>query len=64
MEICYVAQGLNLVLSDNPRGWGGVGGGREVQKRGAYVYLWPIHIVVWQKPTLHCKAIIFQLKKN
>ena len=29
---------------------------------GTYVYLWLIHIDVWQKPTLHCKAIILQLK--
>ena len=26
------------------------------------VYLELIHNVVWQKPTQHCKAIIFQLK--
>ena len=36
--------------------------GREVQEGGMYVYLWLIHIVVWQKPTQHCKAIILQLK--
>ena len=29
---------------------------------GTYVYLWPIHVHVWQKPTQHCKAIILQLK--
>ena len=29
-----------------------------------YVYLWLIHIVVWQKPIQHCKAIILQLKIN
>ena len=28
------------------------------------VYLELIHNVVWQKPTPHCKAIIFQLKIN
>ena len=27
-----------------------------------YVYLWPIHVDVWQKPTQYCKAIILQLK--
>ena len=31
---------------------------------GIYVYLWLTHIVVWQKPTQHCKAIILQLKKK
>ena len=42
-------------------GWGV----RERFKReGTYVYLWLIHIVVWQKPTQYCKAIILQLKIN
>ena len=39
-------------------GWNGVGGGRQ----GTFVYLWLIHVDVWQKPTQYCKAIIFQLK--
>ena len=34
------------------------------EKEGTYVYLWLIHVVVWQKPTQHCKAIILQLKIN
>jgi len=38
-------------------------GGRFRRDR-IYVYLWLIHAVVWQKPTQHCKAIIFQLKVN
>ena len=29
-----------------------VGGGREVQKRGLYVYLWLIHVDVWQNLTV------------
>ena len=29
-----------------------------------YVYLLLVHVVVWQKPTQHCKAIILQLKRN
>ena len=41
-------------------GWG-VGGGRF---KKTYIYLWLIHIVVWQKPTQYCKAIILQLKIN
>ena len=59
-----VMQELSLVLCDKLEGWAGVGGEREVQKRGAYVYLGLIHVVVWQKPTQHWKAIIFQLKKK
>ena len=27
-----------------------------------YVYLLLVHVVVWQKPTQHCKVIILQLK--
>ena len=40
-------------------GWGA--GGR-VQRDGTYVYLWLIHVAVWQKPTQHCKTIILQWK--
>ena len=44
----------------------------RLKRKGKYVYLWLIHIVVWQKqiqrckgiPVLHCKAIILQLKKE
>ena len=28
------------------------------------VHAWLIHIVAWQKPTSHCKAIILRLKKK
>ena len=43
-------------------GWGGR---REGSSRGwAYVYLWLIHVDIWQKPAQHCKAIILQLKLN
>ena len=42
--------------------------GREVGGRfkgeGTYVYLWLIHVDVWQKPTQFCKAIILQLKNK
>ena len=36
-----------MVLFDDLSGW---------QGEGMYVYLWLIHVVVWQKPTQHCKA--------
>ena len=41
----------------------GRGGGR-FKREGTYkyVYVWLIHIVVRQKSTQHCKAIILQLK--
>ena len=50
------------VLCDNLLGWGGEGGERGVQERGAHVYLWLIHVDVWQKPSQYCKVIILQLK--
>ena len=37
-------------------------GGRFKTKE-TYVYLWLIHVDVWQKPTQYGKAIILQLKK-
>ena len=42
-------------------GWGV---GRRFKREGTCVYLWLIHVFVWQKPTQNCKAIIPQLKKN
>ena len=38
--------------------------GREYKKAQSYVYLWWIHVDVWQKPIQYCKAIILQLKIN
>ena len=49
------------VLWDNPEGWGG--GGRwegGFMRGGTDVYLWPIHVEVWQK--YYNIVIIFQLK--
>ena len=48
------------MLCDDPRG----DLGREAREGGDIVYLRLIHVVVWQKPTEHCKAIILQLKIN
>ena len=50
------------VLWGNPEGWGGEGGGRGIQDVGTRVYLWLIHVDVWQKPPQYCKVIILQLK--
>ena len=50
------------MLCDNLEGWDGVEGGREVQREATYMYLWLIHVDIWQKPTQHCKAIILHLK--
>ena len=44
-------------LEGSDGGWGG-----RLKREDIYVYLWLIHVFVWQKPTQHCKAIILQLK--
>ena len=37
---------LKQMLCINLEGWDGVGGGREVQNGGDYVYLWLIYVEV------------------
>ena len=34
--------------------------GGKLKKEGIYVYLWLIHVDVWQKTAKFCKAIILQ----
>ena len=34
------------------------------KREGTYVYLWLIHVDIWQKPIQYCKAIILQFKIN
>ena len=38
--------------------------GGSFKREGTYVYLWLIHVDVWQKPTQFCEAIILQLKSK
>ena len=59
---CIQHRELNPVLCDNLEGWDGVE--ERLRREGIYVYLWLIHVDVWQKPTQHCKATILQLKIN
>ena len=35
---------------------------RRFKTEWTYIYLWLVHVNVWQKPTQYCKAIILQLK--
>ena len=37
---------------------------RRFKKEGTKVYLWLIHVDIWQKATRFYKAIIFQLKNK
>ena len=38
--------------------------GEGFRRERTYVYLWLIHVDVWQKPTQCCKAIVLQSKKK
>ena len=58
------AQGTQTILLWQPKGWDVLGGEREVQEGETYVYLWLIHVDVWQKSTQYCKTNIHQLKNN
>ena len=66
-----------LVHWDDPEGWYGEGGGRRVQDgEHVCVYLWRIHVDMWQNqynivklkkkktPLQYCKVISLQLKKK
>ena len=54
-------QGTQTVALLQPRG---VGWGGRFKREGTYIYLWQIHVDVWQKLTKFCKAIILQLKNK
>ena len=53
-QICCITQGTQTRALKQPRGV------RRFKRVGTYVYLWLIHVDVWQKPTQYCKAIILQ----
>ena len=50
------------MLCDNLEGQDGVGGGGSFKREETYVYLWLIHVDVWQKLAQCSKTIIFQFK--
>ena len=63
----------NLLYDAGRSTWGSVatvrGGrgwevGRRFKRERTYIYSWLIHADVWQKPTQHCKTIIFHFKIN
>ena len=58
-KLLYDRGSSNSVLCDNLERWDGVGDG--FKREGTYVYLWLIHVNIWQKPTQYCKPIILQL---
>ena len=44
--------------ADKQRGGMELGMGGRFKREGPYVYLWLIHVDVWQKPTQYCKAVV------
>ena len=56
------AGNTKLVLCDNLEGWGEEGGGKGGSGERGHIWLWPVHVDIWQKPSEYCKVIILQLK--
>ena len=56
----YDAGNSNSVLCGNLEQWHGVGG--RFKRERTYIYVWLVHVDVWQKPTHVCKEIILPLK--
>ena len=50
------------MLCDNLKGGRGREAGEGDKRERIYVYLWPIHVDVWQKSSQFCEVIILQLK--
>ena len=57
----YDAGNSNPVLYDNLGGGMGWAVGGRFKRERTYIYLWLIHVDMWQKPTQYCKAIVPQL---
>ena len=55
---------LKLGLCNNLEGGMGRELGRKLKREGTHVYLWLIHVGIWQKQTRFCKAIILQFKNK
>ena len=62
--ICCMTQSSNRYSVTTERGGMGWEVGGRFKRKGTYVYLWLIHVAVWQKPTQNCKVVILQLKIN
>ena len=63
-NLLYDGGSSNPRLCDYLERWDGIEGEGRIKRKGTYVYLWLIHVHIWQKPTQNCKAIILQLKIN
>ena len=58
----YDSGSSNLCSVTIQSGWDGVG--RRFKREGTYIYLWQIHVDVWQKATQYYKATVFQIKRG
>ena len=61
-EFAVCLRELKQGLCNNLGGGMGRDLGGRFKNEGTYVYLWLIHVDIWQKPIQCCKAIILQLK--
>ena len=64
MGISCMTQATQIRALWQPRGGMGREVGGRVKREGTHVYLWPIHVDVWQRPTQFFKAIMLQLKSK
>ena len=64
METRCVTRGTHTGALWQPRGWGGMGGGRDYRREGTCVHLWLSHVDMWQGSHQYCNASILQLKIN
>ena len=53
-----------MVFYDNLGRWDEDGVGKSLKRKGIYGYIKLNHFTVQEKPTEHCKAIIFLFKKK
>ena len=58
LEFAICLRKLKQGLYINLEGWDGEADGRELQE-GIYVYLWLIHVKVWQKQQNSVKQLSF-----
>ena len=64
MGICCMAQETQTQALYQPRGMGWGGRMEGGSKGGEYVYLWLIHVEIWQKTIQFYKAFILQEKEK
>ena len=63
-NLLYFSGNSNRGSVTSYRGGMGWKTGGRFKREGTYVYLWPIYVDVWQKPTKFYKVIILQLKNK